>query len=111
MDSFYADSKGPESAILAAVNDHRSPRTRAGLALVVGILMAIFATRAMGAPDPRELKAREDFAGGRYQEALDLFARLYAESLHPNYLRNIGRCYQNLGQRSSVGSRTTEPTI
>jgi len=60
--------------------------------------MAIFATRAMGAPDPRELKAREDFAGGRYQEALDLFARLYAESLHPNYLRNIGRCYQNLGE-------------
>ena len=80
------------------MNEHRSPRTRGGLALVVGILIAIFATRALGAPDPRELKAREDFAGGRYQEALDLFARLYAESLHPNYLRNIGRCYQNLGQ-------------
>jgi tetratricopeptide (TPR) repeat protein len=68
------------------------------LALVVCVLVAVFAARAMGAPDPRELKAREDFAGGRYQEALDLFARLYAESLHPNYLRNIGRCYQNLGQ-------------
>jgi tetratricopeptide (TPR) repeat protein len=60
--------------------------------------MAVFTVRAMGAPDPRELKAREDFASGRYQEALDLFARLYAESLHPNYLRNIGRCYQNLGE-------------
>jgi hypothetical protein len=66
--------------------------------LVIGIVVAVSAARAMGAPDPRELKAREDFAGGRYQEALDLFARLYAESLHPNYLRNIGRCYQNLGQ-------------
>ena len=50
------------------------------------------------APDARELKAREHFVAGRYQEALDLFAKLYAESLHPNYLRNIGRCYQNLGQ-------------
>jgi hypothetical protein len=66
--------------------------------LIVGILLAVFAARAIAAPDPREIKAREDFAGGRYQEALDLFARLYAESLHPNYLRNIGRCYQNLDQ-------------
>jgi hypothetical protein len=24
--------------------------------------------------------------------------KLYAEQLHPNYLRNIGRCQQNLGQ-------------
>ena len=54
--------------------------------------------RAYAAPDARELKAREYFASRRYQEALDLFAKLYAESLHPNYLRNIGRCYQNLGQ-------------
>jgi len=34
---------------------------------------------------------------GRYQQALDAFAKLYAETLHPVYLRNIGRCYQNLG--------------
>jgi hypothetical protein len=68
------------------------------LALVVGIVVAISAARAIGAADPRELKAREDYEAGRYQEALDLFARLYAESLHPNYLRNIGRCYQNLGE-------------
>ncbi|MBC8131685.1 MAG: hypothetical protein H7X95_01785 [Deltaproteobacteria bacterium] len=49
------------------------------------------------AVDQRELRAREAFAVGRYQEALDLFGKLYAEKLHPNYLRNIGRCYQNLG--------------
>ena len=61
------------------------------LALVVG------AARAAGAADARELKAREDFAAGRYQQALDIFAKLYAETLHPTYLRNIGRCYQNLG--------------
>ena len=64
--------------------------------------IAIALTVALGAPalaatDKRELQAREDFAAGRYQEALDIFAKLYAEKLHPNYLRNIGRCYQNLG--------------
>ena len=53
---------------------------------------------ALAAPDARELQAREDFVAGRYEAALELFARLYAETLHPNYLRNIGRCYQNLGQ-------------
>ena len=53
---------------------------------------------AGAAPDPREMKAREAFAAGMYQDALDLFVKLYAEKLHPNYLRNIGRCYQNLGE-------------
>jgi tetratricopeptide (TPR) repeat protein len=48
--------------------------------------------------DKREIKAREAFAEGRYQDALDLFAKLYADKLHPTYLRNIGRCYQNLQQ-------------
>ncbi len=46
--------------------------------------------------NPEELQAREAFAAGRYQEALDLFAKLYAETLHPTYLRNIGRCYMNM---------------
>jgi len=41
-----------------------------------------------------EMKARESFAAGRYDEALQLFAKLYAETLHPVYLRNIGRCHQ-----------------
>jgi hypothetical protein len=48
--------------------------------------------------DKREISAREAFAEGRYQDALDIFAKLYAEKLHPTYLRNIGRCYQNLQQ-------------
>jgi len=46
--------------------------------------------------DPREMQAREAFAAGSYKEALDIYAKLYAEKLHPTYLRNIGRCYQNL---------------
>ena len=65
--------------------------------MLAGVL-AMLATRTAMAADQRELKAREAFAAQRYQDALDLFAKLYAETLHPIYLRNIGRCYQNLGQ-------------
>jgi hypothetical protein len=43
-----------------------------------------------------EMKARETFAAGRFDEALELFAKLYAETLNPIYLRNIGRCHQKL---------------
>jgi hypothetical protein len=43
-----------------------------------------------------EMQAREDFAAGRYAEALELFAKLYAETLHPVYLHNIGRCHQKM---------------
>ena len=44
------------------------------------------------------MKAREAFAAGRYDDALELFAKLYAETLHPVYLRNIGRCHQKMRQ-------------
>jgi hypothetical protein len=46
--------------------------------------------------DTREMQAREAFAAGSYKDALDIYTKLYAEKLHPTYLRNIGRCYQNL---------------
>lgn len=45
-----------------------------------------------------EINAREAFAAGRFDDALSLFAKLYAETLHPVYLRNIGRCHQRLRQ-------------
>jgi hypothetical protein len=45
----------------------------------------------------RETRARELFAAGSYHEALDIYTKLYAETTHPTYIRNIGRCYQNLG--------------
>lgn len=48
------------------------------------------------AKDDREIQARAHYAAGRFQEAVDLFARLYAEGADPVYLRNIGRCYQKL---------------
>jgi len=65
--------------------------------VVMGGTAVLAPARALAAVDSREMQAREAFGAGRYQEALDLFVKLYAEKLHPNYLRNIGRCYQNLG--------------
>ena len=74
----------------------------------MGVLVAVLAGQAVAAPaktDPREMKARELFAAQRYQDALDIYVKLYAEKLHPNYLRNIGRCYQNLGDPDkAIGS-------
>jgi len=70
-------------------------RTLLGV-LLVAVLAAV-AGGARAEVDSREMHGREAFAAGRYQEALDVFVKLYAEKLHPNYLRNIGRCYQNLG--------------
>jgi tetratricopeptide (TPR) repeat protein len=48
--------------------------------------------------DDIELTARTHFAAGEYQQALDIYAKLYAQTLHPTYLRNVGRCYQNMGK-------------
>jgi hypothetical protein len=69
------------------------------LASAVGALChSPVALAASKKADKREVEARHAFAAGRYQEAADLFAELYAEKPHPTYLRNIGRCYQNLHQ-------------
>jgi hypothetical protein len=75
-----------------------SRRLASWLAVFAVVGVTLLAAQARAATDPREIAAREAFVAGRYQQALDLFAKLYAETLHPNYLRNIGRCYQNLGE-------------
>ena len=68
-------------------------------------VLGINARTAHAETDRREIQARESFASGRYQDDLDLFVKLYAETVHPNYLRNIGRCYQNLGEPDkAIGS-------
>jgi hypothetical protein len=73
-----------------------------GLSAVLVVLMLALAggAHAAGAGDPKtrdiEMKARETFAAGHYDQALELFAKLYAETLHPVYLRNIGRCHQKM---------------
>lgn len=54
-------------------------------------------TLAVAAPlDEREVEARKDFAEARYEDALHLFASLFAEFGDPIYLRNVARCYQKL---------------
>jgi tetratricopeptide (TPR) repeat protein len=68
---------------------------RATVCLV--LLVAFVSPLPAAAEDGAELKARTHFAASEYKEALAIYARLYAETLHPTYLRNIGRCHQNLG--------------
>jgi hypothetical protein len=68
--------------------------------LLTTSVLTIAATSEARAADHQvnqlEMKARESFAAGRYDEALQTFAKLYAETLHPVYLRNIGRCHQKM---------------
>jgi hypothetical protein len=75
-----------------------SPLRRWWLVLGLALLAVAPATVVRAAADKREVEARADFAAGRYQHAIDLFAQLYGETLNPIYLRNIGRCQQNLNQ-------------
>jgi hypothetical protein len=66
------------------------------LALCTSSLSGATAVAADKQLNGLEMKARESFAAGRYDEALQTFAKLYAETLHPVYLRNIGRCHQKM---------------
>ena len=67
-------------------------------AVVLLLALAASPAVALAAGDEgAELKARTHFAAGEYKEALEIYARLYAETMHPTYLRNIARCHQNLG--------------
>ena len=44
----------------------------------------------------KELAARKAFGAGDWAKALELYSDLYAETLHPIYLRNIARSHQRL---------------
>jgi len=67
-----------------------------GAARAILIAVVLLASGPALADHAMEMKARESFAAGRYEDAIDLFAKLYAETLHPVYLRNIGRCHQKM---------------
>ena len=71
---------------------------RGAAALGAVFVMVLAFGGAAHADHAGEMKAREAFAAGRYDEALQTFAKLYAETLNPIYLRNIGRCQQKLKQ-------------
>ena len=68
------------------------------LAAPTSLLLAPTTVAAATAAQDQDLKARKLFAGGDYRQALDIYVSLYAETLHPTYLRNIARCQQNLGE-------------
>jgi tetratricopeptide (TPR) repeat protein len=70
---------------------------RALAVVIVSVALAFSAAARAAGDSGDELKARTAFAAGDYKEALDIYARLYAETMHPTYLRNIARCHQNLG--------------
>jgi tetratricopeptide (TPR) repeat protein len=69
------------------------------IAIALMFLALSLPTAGLGAEDDgtADLKARTHFVSGEYKQALEIYARLYAETLHPTYLRNIARCHQNLG--------------
>jgi tetratricopeptide (TPR) repeat protein len=80
---------------------------RATFALLLAI-QVMLAPGVAAADDGDELKARTHFAAGEYKQALDIYARLYAETMHPTYLRNIARCHQNLGNADQAISSFRE---
>jgi len=80
---------------------------RAALALLLAVHVML-APGVAAADDGDELKARTHFAAGEYKQALDIYARLYAETMHPTYLRNIARCHQNLGNADQAISSFRE---
>ena len=67
--------------------------------IATGIAILLLLGAAAKAPknDPREQTARAFFAAGKYQEAIDIYSQLFAQYIHPMYIYNIGRCYQNMG--------------
>ncbi len=76
----------------AAVAEARgSARERTNVSPVHSAMLAV--------DDPRDVAARRAFASGDYSRALALFVELFAS--YPEeviYYRNIGRCYQSLGE-------------
>ena len=75
------------------------------------ILLALcVAAPAAAAPprDTREMQAREAFAAGRYQDALDMYVKLYAEKLRPLLLRMHGIDEQTI-EDQPAGVRPPKP--
>jgi tetratricopeptide (TPR) repeat protein len=65
--------------------------------LAFSAAMLVLAANRPNQSDSREEVARAFFAAAKYQEAIDIYSQLFARYLHPDYIYNIGRCYQNMG--------------
>ncbi len=66
------------------------------------LVLAAAAAVQAGEIDQRELKGRALFFQGEYQQALDIYSTLFAETNETLYLRNIGRCHQKLGHANKA---------
>lgn len=66
--------------------------------LVLAVLAALVAPVSAQDTGDRDERARTFFLHHQYPEALAIYSRLYAESLHPTFLRNMARCYQMMRQ-------------
>ena len=67
------------------------------IATGIAILLLLGGAGKTPQTDPREQTARAFFAAGKYQDAIDIYSQLFAQYVHPMYIYNIGRCYQNMG--------------
>jgi tetratricopeptide (TPR) repeat protein len=70
-------------------------------ALVLGLWLLALPALAAGKQPARndsESAARTAFTDGRYADALAGYQKLYDDTHHPTYLRNVGRCQQMLKQ-------------
>jgi tetratricopeptide (TPR) repeat protein len=68
-------------------------------AAVLGLLLLALSAPAQAAPAAHpegEPEARAAFVAGHYAEALARYQKLYDDTHHPTYLRNLGRCHQML---------------
>jgi len=77
------------------------PSARVWRGVLIGLLLSWLAAAPVAAADndsAADLKARTYFVQGEFKQALEIYTRLYVETMHPTYLRNIGRCQQNLGE-------------
>jgi hypothetical protein len=86
-------TKHPFAFALASTRARAVQHARVGIILFA--VLALAGSARAASPDEQ---ARDLFLAQRYSEALVIYQRLRAESQHPTYLRNIGRCHQMMRQ-------------
>jgi hypothetical protein len=111
--SFFCGAHGHLGLDCGGRSDDTPVVNRAGRWLgIFAVLCAVVGVQANAARaatvSPRELRARQDFAAGRYEQALEIFAELYAKTADPIFLRNIARCYQKQNRADEAISNFRE---
>src|SRR5438045_1480252 len=90
LESLRMTIPSPRGATLLHRVAAASSRLRAVACVLAAVVVVLPALPSRAADlDPREINARKRFASGQYQEALDGFAQLFAETGDPIFLRNV----------------------